>query len=116
MIKLCCTQQILKKLKLDPVAIKAQEPVTTTSALGDWYAKYIINERQHAIVMVNDRTRMCLVTTAKDTHHHESNWRDNHFNYHHFKHNNHNKHRRARHDKHNYHHFGSATSRYRSIY
>ncbi|MEY3602355.1 MAG: hypothetical protein RL169_1599, partial [Armatimonadota bacterium] len=52
MIKLCCTQQILKKLKLDPVAIKAQEPVTTTSALGDWYAKYIINERQHAIVMV----------------------------------------------------------------
>lgn len=66
MIKLCCTQQTLKKLKLDPVAIKAQEPVTTTSALGDWYAKYIINERQHAIVMVNDRTRMCLVTTAKD--------------------------------------------------
>ena len=69
MIKLCCTQQILKKLKLDPVAIKAQEPVTTTSALGDWYAKYIINERQHAIVMVNDRTRMCLVTTAKDIQH-----------------------------------------------
>ena len=69
MIKLCCTQQILKKLKLDPAAIKAQEPVTTTSALGDWYAKYIINERQHAIVMVNDRTRMCLVTTAKDIQH-----------------------------------------------
>ena len=69
MIKLCCTQQILKKLKLDPVAIKAQEPVTTTSALGDWYAKYIINERQHAIVMVNDTTRMCLVTTAKDIQH-----------------------------------------------
>ena len=69
MIKLCCTQQILKKLKLDPVAIKAQEPITTTSALGDWYAKYIINERQHAIVMVNDRTRMCLVTTAKDIQH-----------------------------------------------
>ena len=69
MIKLCCTQQILKKLKLDPVAIKAQEPVETTSALGDWYAKYIINERQHAIVMVNDRTRMCLVTTAKDIQH-----------------------------------------------
>ena len=66
MIKLCCTQQILKKLKLDPAALKAQQPVETTSALGDWYAKYIINERQHAIVMVNDRTRMCLVTTAKD--------------------------------------------------
>jgi len=69
MIKLCCTQQILKKLKLDPVVLQAQEPVETTSALGDWYAKYIINERQHAIVMVNDRTRMCLVTTAKDIQH-----------------------------------------------
>ena len=69
MIKLCCTQQILKKLKLDPVALQVQEPVTTTSALGDWYAKYIITERQPAIVMVNDRTRMCLVTTAKDIQH-----------------------------------------------
>jgi hypothetical protein len=69
MIKLCCTQQILKKLKLDPAVLKAQEPVETTAALGTWYAKYIINERQHAIVLVNDKTRMCLVTTAKDIQH-----------------------------------------------
>jgi len=69
MIKLCCTQQILKKLKLDPLALKAQEPVQATAALGTWYAKYIINERQHAIVLVNDKTRMCLVTTAKDIQH-----------------------------------------------
>lgn len=36
MIKLCCKQQILNKLPLHPVALEAQEPVETTSALDDW--------------------------------------------------------------------------------
>lgn len=61
-----CTQKLLARLKLDAKALKATEAVPPTTALGDWYAHLLIVQRQHLVIVVNERSRLCILTTAKD--------------------------------------------------
>ena len=66
MYTLRCTQKLLARLKLDAKALKATETAPSTTALGDWYAHLLIIERQHLVMVVNERSRLCILTTAKD--------------------------------------------------
>lgn len=66
MYTLRCTQKLLMRLKLDAKALKVAEAPPSTNALGDWYAHLLIIERQHLVMVVNERSRLCILTTAKD--------------------------------------------------
>ena len=62
MFSLRCTEQVLKCLKVKPDL----ELPSSTTLLGDWYAKYLILDRQHFVVCCCDRTYLPVVVTARD--------------------------------------------------
>jgi hypothetical protein len=42
--------------------------VEPTNALGDWYANLLIIERQHLVMFVSARSRLCILVYARDIH------------------------------------------------
>ena len=63
MYTLCCTGKILKRTGFIP---EASTPAPTT-ALGDWYVNLIYINRIQLLLFVSDKTRMAVVTPAKNT-------------------------------------------------
>ncbi len=66
MFTLRCTQKLLKRMRLTVEDFRDVTTPEPTTALGDWYANLLIVQRQHLIIFVNERSRLCIVTTAKD--------------------------------------------------
>jgi hypothetical protein len=67
MLTLRCTHKLLARLKRSPKEFQAAEPVPPTAALGDWYAHVLLIERQHLMMLVSEPTRLCVMTTARDS-------------------------------------------------
>lgn len=66
MVTLRCTQKLLKRMRLTVEDLKGTVPTEPTNALGDWYANLLIVDRQHLVMFVNARSRLCLLTYARD--------------------------------------------------
>ena len=66
MFTLRCTQKLLKRRHLTPADLKGTETPEPTTALGDWYAHLLLIQRQHLVMLVSDRARLCVLTTARD--------------------------------------------------
>ena len=66
MFTLRCTQKLLGRMRLTPADLKGVETQEPTTALGDWYAHLLLIQRQHLVLLVSDRSRLCVLTTARD--------------------------------------------------
>jgi len=66
MYTLRCTQKLLKRMHLTVADLKDIETPEPTTALGDWYAHLLMIQRQHLVMLVNERSRLCILTPAKD--------------------------------------------------
>jgi hypothetical protein len=66
MVTLRCTQKLLKRMRLTVEDLKGTVPAEPTTALGDWYAHLLIIDRQHLVMFVNARSRLCVLTYARD--------------------------------------------------
>jgi hypothetical protein len=66
MFTLRCTQKLLKRMPLNVEDLKDAATSETTTALGDWYAHLLLLQRQHLVMLVSDRSRLCILTTARD--------------------------------------------------
>lgn len=62
MFTLRCTQKLLDRIDLDPVA---DNPPATT-VLGDWYANLVRAGRTQVILAVSERTLLPVVITARE--------------------------------------------------
>ena len=66
MFTIRCTQKLLKRMRLTLADLKGAETSEPTTALGDWYAHLLLIQRQHLVMLVSDRSRLCVLTTARD--------------------------------------------------
>lgn len=66
MFTLRCTQKLLGRMRLTPADLKGTQTPEPTTALGDWYAHLLLIQRQHLVMLVSDRSRLCVLTTARD--------------------------------------------------
>ena len=66
MFTLRCTQKLLPRLHLTVADLRGAVTPEPTTALGDWYANLLIVQRQHLIMHTSDRSRLCVLTTARD--------------------------------------------------
>ncbi|MCW3100864.1 MAG: hypothetical protein JWL77_6482 [Chthonomonadaceae bacterium] len=66
MVTLRCTQKLLKRMHLTVEDLKDTAPAEPTTALGDWYAHLLIIDRQHLVMFVSARSRLCVLTYARD--------------------------------------------------
>ena len=66
MVTLRCTQKLLKRMHLKVEDLRSTVPVEPTNALGDWYANLLIIERQHLVILVSARSRLCVLVYARD--------------------------------------------------
>ena len=66
MFTLRCTQKLLRRMRLFPEDLKDAETPEPTTALGDWYAHLLILQRQHLVIFVSERSRLCLLIPARD--------------------------------------------------
>lgn len=66
MFTLRCTQKLLQRMRLDASDLRGAVTHEPTTALGDWYAHLLIIQRQHLVMLVSDRSRLCILTTARD--------------------------------------------------
>ena len=66
MFTLRCTHKLLKRMNLTVADLKDAQTPEPTTALGDWYAHLLILRRQHLVLFVSDRSRLCILTTARD--------------------------------------------------
>ena len=62
MYTICCTGTILKRTGFVPEATYYQP----TTALGDWYVNLIFINRIQLLLFVSDKTRLAIVTPAKN--------------------------------------------------
>jgi hypothetical protein len=60
------TQKLLTGKHLTRETIATDPAPPTTTALGDWYAHRLIVDRQHLAICVSERSRLCVLTTARD--------------------------------------------------
>lgn len=62
MTTLRCTAKLLKRLGIrDPA-----EPPAAANRLGDWFANILYTRQGHFILLVNERSLLPIVTTARD--------------------------------------------------
>lgn len=66
MFTLRCTQKLLPRLRLSVTDLRDAVTPASTTALGDWYANLVVVQRQHLIMHVSDRSRLCVLTSARD--------------------------------------------------
>lgn len=66
MVTLRCTQKLLKRMHLKVDDLRDTVAVEPSNALGDWYANLLIVERQHLVMFVSARSRLCLLVYARD--------------------------------------------------
>lgn len=66
MFTLRCTQKLLKRTRLTVADLKEATAPEPTTALGDWYANLLLIQRQHLVMLVSERSRLCILTTARD--------------------------------------------------
>jgi hypothetical protein len=66
MFTLRCTQKLLKRTHLTVADLKDVVTPEATTALGDWYAHLLLIQRQHLVMLVSERSRLCVLTTARD--------------------------------------------------
>jgi len=66
MVTLRCTQKLLKRMHLTADDLRNTVAVEPTNALGDWYAHLLIVERQHLVMFVSARSRLCVLVYARD--------------------------------------------------
>jgi len=66
MVTLRCTQKLLKRMHLTVDDLRDTVAVEPTNALGDWYANLLIVERQHLVMFVSARSRLCVLVYARD--------------------------------------------------
>jgi hypothetical protein len=65
MITLCCTQKLLRRLRLP----KAEAPsVAPTNKLGNWYANLIYVGRVQMVMATSERTLLTVLLPAVDLH------------------------------------------------
>jgi hypothetical protein len=63
MITLCCTQKLLRRLR---VAKPELEPLPPTSVLGNWYANLVYVGRAQFIMATSERTLLTVLLPAVD--------------------------------------------------
>ncbi len=66
MVTLRCTQKLLKRMHLTVEDLRGTVVVEPTNALGDWYANLLMIERQHLVMLVSVRSRLCVLVYARD--------------------------------------------------
>lgn len=66
MYTLRCTQKLLTRMRLSREDLQTAQAPEPTTVLGDWYAHLLILQRQHLVMLVNDRSRLCVLTPARD--------------------------------------------------
>ena len=66
MFTLRCTQKLLERRHLMPADLRGAETPEPTTVLGDWYGHMLLIQRQHLVMLVSDRSRLCVLTTARD--------------------------------------------------
>jgi hypothetical protein len=66
MYTLRCTQKLLKRMRLTVADLRGAEIPEPTTALGDWYANLLLIQRQHMVMLVSDRSRLCVLVPARD--------------------------------------------------
>jgi hypothetical protein len=66
MLTLRCTQKLLKRIRLNVADLKGTVTLEPTTALGDWYANLLLIQRQQLVMLVSERSRLCVLTTARD--------------------------------------------------
>jgi hypothetical protein len=64
-----CTQKLLKRMRLEVDDLRGNEPEQSTTALGDWYGYLLIQQRQQLVILVNEHSRLCIFTPARDISH-----------------------------------------------
>ena len=66
MFTLRCTQKLLGRMRQAPADLKGTQTPEPTTALGDWYGHLLLIQRHHLVMLVSDRSRLCVLTTARD--------------------------------------------------
>src|SRR5580700_2455580 len=66
MVTIRCTKKLLTRLHTGGSMLKLVGGAVTANALGDWYANLLHIQRRQIVMLVNERSRMCLLTPAKN--------------------------------------------------
>ena len=53
-------------MRLSASDLKGIETAEPTTMLGDWYANILLIQRQQLVMLVSNRSRLCVLTTARD--------------------------------------------------
>jgi len=62
MTTLRCTEKLLKRLRIDDPG----EPPAPKNRLGDWFANIIFTRQGHYVILVNEKSLLPVITTARD--------------------------------------------------
>ena len=66
MFTLRCTQKLLQRMHLKASDLRDAVTLEPTTALSDWYAHLLFIQRQHLVMFVSKRSRLCVLSPAKD--------------------------------------------------
>lgn len=66
MFTLRCTQKLLQRMHLKASDLRDAVTPEPTTALSDWYAHLLFIQRQHLVMFVSERSRLCVLSPAKD--------------------------------------------------
>lgn len=66
MFTLRCTRKLLIRMHRSAADLKGRAQAEPTTALGDWYANLLLVQRQHLVLLVNERSRLLVLTPAKN--------------------------------------------------